>query len=558
MAFASVSFAKVGVIGLMVAVVVAGTWVVSQDAPVLSTPRSKSEAPPYRRGDDPTYAEELKRMAALLQDMGYQLKQSENRRAVERDELKAQIRAEAQKAIRQSQQEIERLNQALQGARDALDQKIQAAADDPRVSALREQINQLTTTQETLRQQLTEGLAQAAALPPAAPPEGPPAPTDERPEANRITQPPSVDANTEALRARLAGSGGPGKDAGPGDLQIAPGMLEVLEGLPGMDGVADRFRASSPPAPGFGPGVRGSAKTALGLSGEYVTLTPYVAGANDRARPASATDTAERLTPKRFPFTLKSSPDGASAVIPVHTIPDAATLVHNSTMTPLIGRVPVKGQLRDPFRFKLITGATNLATNGHRIPGIVNAVWTGYAVGVREQSCVRAYIDTVTFTFTDGRLHTVNRGKGQTEQAASVRDHLGYLTDAWGKPCLRGRYFNNAGDYLQDRGFAAFLDGLANAYSQSQVTTDRDAGVLSSYVSGNTYEYALGRGVSGATGEIADFVAERAADAFDVVYTPPGIDVQIFIETAIPIDYDTDGRRLHYRYASGGSHAALD
>lgn len=558
MAFASVSFAKVGVIGLMVAVVVAGTWVVSQDAPVLSTPRSKSEAPPYRRGDDPTYAEELKRMAALLQDMGYQLKQSENRRAVERDELKAQIRAEAQKAIRQSQQEIERLNQALQGARDALDQKIQAAADDPRVSALREQINQLTTTQETLRQQLTEGLAQAAALPPAAPPEGPPAPTDERPEANRITQPPSVDANTEALRARLAGSGGPGKDAGPGDLQIAPGMLEVLEGLPGMDGVADRFRASSPPAPGFGPGGRGSAKTALGLSGEYVTLTPYVAGANDRARPASATDTAERLTPKRFPFTLKSSPDGASAVIPVHTIPDAATLVHNSTMTPLIGRVPVKGQLRDPFRFKLITGATNLATNGHRIPGIVNAVWTGYAVGVREQSCVRAYIDTVTFTFTDGRLHTVNRGKGQTEQAASVRDHLGYLTDAWGKPCLRGRYFNNAGDYLQDRGFAAFLDGLANAYRQSQVTTDRDAGVLSSYVSGNTYEYALGRGVSGATGEIADFVAERAADAFDVVYTPPGIDVQIFIETAIPIDYDTDGHRLHYRYASGGSHAALD
>lgn len=99
---------------------------------------------------------------------------------------------------------------------------------------------------------------------------------------------------------------------------------------------------------------------------------------------------------------------------------------------------------------------------------------------------------------------------------------------------------------------------MANAYSQSQVTTDRDAGVLSSYVSGNTYEYALGRGVSGATGEIADFVAERAADAFDVVYTPPGIDVQIFIETAIPIDYDTDGRRLHYRYASGGSHAALD
>jgi integrating conjugative element protein (TIGR03752 family) len=85
-------------------------------------------------------------------------------------------------------------------------------------------------------------------------------------------------------------------------------------------------------------------------------------------------------------------------------------------MTPLVGRVPFRGRLRDPFRFKLITGATNLASNGHHIPGIANAVWTGYVVGVREQSCARAYIDTVTFTFEDGRIHTVHKGKGNTRK----------------------------------------------------------------------------------------------------------------------------------------------
>jgi len=249
-----------------------------------------------------------------------------------------------------------------------------------------------------------------------------------------------------------------------------------------------------------------------------------------------------------------------TAVIPVYTIPDAATLVNNSMMTPLVGRVPFMGRLTDPFRFKLMTGADNLAANGLRIPGVANAVWTGYAVGVREQSCVRAYLDTVTFVFEDGRIHTVHRGKGHGQNGGpvSVNENLGYLTDPWGKPCIRGQFFDNAGSYLKDRGIAAFLDGLANAYANSQVTVDRTAYGLNSYVSGHTYEYALGKGVSGATGEIANYVRERASDAFDVVYVPPGQNVQIFVEAEIPINYDTTGRKLQYAYGEGGDHAPLD
>ena len=51
---------------------------------------------------------------------------------------------------------------------------------------------------------------------------------------------------------------------------------------------------------------------------------------------------------------------------------------------------------------------------------------------------------------------------------------------------------------------------------------------------------------------------ERAVDAFDVVYVPPGINVQLFVETEIPIDYDTQGRQLRYSYAEESPRATLD
>jgi hypothetical protein len=43
-----------------------------------------------------------------------------------------------------------------------------------------------------------------------------------------------------------------------------------------------------------------------------------------------------------------------------------------------------------------------------------------------------------------------------------------------------------------------------------------------------------------------------------VIYVPPGIRVQIFVESQIPIDYDTDGRKLHYAYRQRVSHDPLD
>lgn len=523
----SLPFTKTAVLGLAVAVLAGVVWVTSLERPEGPTRSAKTEGSATRRGDDPTYADELRKLTALLQDMRYRFDQTENQRILDQDRLSDQTRTATAALARQSKAEIERLNKALEEAKKALDQKIQEAAAVPTDAVLREQIEKLQADQEALRRPL------AGEGGPGGPSE---AGSDRRPEANRILNPSSASRPN---------------DTAPGALELAPGGLEMLRQLPGMAGLADRLEAQAGEGRQAPPGRPG--KNIAGLPDDYVALTPFAGAPRTGASAAASVSYA----PKPYPFTVKAGPDGASAVIPVYTLPDAATLVQNATMTPLVGRVPFRGRLRDPFRFKLITGATNLASNGHHIPGIANAVWTGYVVGVREQSCARAYIDTVTFTFEDGRIHTVHKGKGNTSKDASVQDNLGFLTDQWGKPCIRGQYFNNAGAYLRDRGVAAFLDGLADAYANAQLTTYHNDG-LTTYVSGNTYEYAGAKGIATAAGDIAQYVAERAEDAFDVIYVPPGIQVQIFVESQIPIDYDTDGRKLHYSYLQRASHDPLD
>ena len=503
MALLSSSASRLAVIGLAVASLGGLYALFRLDSSPVSTAKTRAEAPSVRRGDDPTYADELRAMTALLQDMRYRFEQTENQRIVDRERAERAVREATQEAAQQSRQEADRLNQALREAREAADQKISELAARRPDSGLKQEIDRLTDEVNALR---AHPPARAEGKDGASGPE------------NRMGA-----GHSEANRV-LAPSDGPA----PGTPPLAPGILDPWRGVAGWEGLADRLVGSAeadraPPRPAS------SGRWMPGLRGDYLTVTPYSAGGGTARALASAHRapvTSVSYQPKRYPFTVKAERDGASAVIPVYTIPDAATLVHNSMMTPLVGRVPFLGRLTDPFRFKLITGADNLAANGLRIPGVANAVWTGYAVGVREQSCVRAYLDTVTFVFQDGRIHTVHRGKGQGAVGAgagavSVNQHLGYLTDPWGKPCIRGQFFDNAGRY--------------------------------------TYEYAAAQGLSGTAGEIADYVRERASDAFDVVYVPPGQGVQIFVEAEIPIDYDTAGRQLQYAYGGeGDSPGSLD
>ncbi|MBS9781379.1 MAG: TIGR03752 family integrating conjugative element protein [Gammaproteobacteria bacterium] len=287
------------------------------------------------------------------------------------------------------------------------------------------------------------------------------------------------------------------------------------------------------------PNLGGNDDSITGLAG--ADLSKLLGGINKNID--------EQVLPmKRLEYETETS-DGKQKLLtrfPIYTLPPTTMLTDSTLLTPLIGRVPVGGNVNDPFRFQLEIGAENLAVNGHHIPGVQKAIASGYATGIREQSCVRATISTMTFIFEDGRISTV---KGNSKDS---NDGLGYLTDPQGTPCILGEYVNNASSYLKDRSMAAFLAGLAQAYGQSQVSYTEKNGGLKGYLSGNVYQFAAAQGIASTADEIAQYVRERAREAFDVVYVPQASRVQVILQEEIDIDYDLKNRKINYLNTNQG------
>ncbi len=237
--------------------------------------------------------------------------------------------------------------------------------------------------------------------------------------------------------------------------------------------------------------------------------------------------------------------------IPVYTIPRNATLFDNDTLTALLGVIPVEGSILDPIRFKLITGGTNLATNGLFIPGVKNIVWSGIAIGNREMSCVRGELHSVTFTFEDGTIRTVSSSKSSSDTNLRSKRILGYISDRRGSPCIEGLLITNASDYLRDRMIAAGAGATASAFSSTQErTVTRSDGSSESYFFGDdTGKYIGSKALAGGLGELSQYLAERSRNAVDLVYVEAGQQVVLHVEDQIDIDYDPNGRKLAYEHS---------
>lgn len=235
------------------------------------------------------------------------------------------------------------------------------------------------------------------------------------------------------------------------------------------------------------------------------------------------------------------------SAIPVFTIPQNATLINNTSMTALVGIVPTRGSVLDPFRFKVITGDTNIATNALFLPqGIKNIVWSGIATGNREMSCVRGEVHSVTFTFEDGTIitHNAQADQGKNKLGGNL---LGYISDRRGNPCLPGQLITNAGDYLRDRmiatGFAAAAEGVATTQLDTIVSAE---GHAQQFFAGNAADYIAAKTLQGGLNELTGYLRERQRNAVDLVFIPGGMDLVIHVETQINIDYKPDGRRLDH------------
>ncbi|HEX7635294.1 MAG TPA: TIGR03752 family integrating conjugative element protein [Noviherbaspirillum sp.] len=256
--------------------------------------------------------------------------------------------------------------------------------------------------------------------------------------------------------------------------------------------------------------------------------------------------------------------------VPYFTIPENATLANVTAMTAIVGRIPVDGRVQDPMQFKLLIGRDNLAANGQEIPDdIAGIVVSGIAIGDMTLSCSEGAIQSLTFIFNDGTIRTVSQranggmllggGAGGTsggKQSIATSSKLGYISDAYGNPCIAGKFVTNAPSYLTDVIGLKSLTVAANSFAAAQTSTVNSGLGMSSGVTGNKGSYALGQAVGGAADEVTSWVMRRMNNSFDAIVTAAGARVVVHIDQEIKLDKAFNGRKLDYGNLNGPATAS--
>ncbi|MBD2781168.1 TIGR03752 family integrating conjugative element protein [Xenorhabdus szentirmaii] len=225
---------------------------------------------------------------------------------------------------------------------------------------------------------------------------------------------------------------------------------------------------------------------------------------------------------------------------PVYTLPENATLVGSQAMTALLGRVPINGTVTDPYPFKILIGKDNLTANGIELPEVEGAVVSGSASGDWTLSCVRGQVNSITFVFQDGTVRTLP-GSGQKT------NNIGWLSDENGIPCISGERKSNAGTYLPTLFALSAMNSAGEAVNENQQTVQTNgSGGLTTALTGNAGQAALGKAMSGGMKDMSEWLKQRYSQTFDAVYVPPGARVVVHITQSLAIDYETTGRKVRY------------
>ncbi|MBR9881247.1 MAG: TIGR03752 family integrating conjugative element protein [Gammaproteobacteria bacterium] len=242
-----------------------------------------------------------------------------------------------------------------------------------------------------------------------------------------------------------------------------------------------------------------------------------------------------------------------SSVEPVYTLPENSTLMGSVAMTALLGRVPIDGTVNDPYPFKVVIGGENLTANGVTLPEVESAIVSGTATGDWTLSCVRGQVNSMTFVFEDGTVRTLPAPDDVNSGDGSGRTTLGWLSDPRGLPCIPGDRKTNAQQFLLTSFILGAAEAGADAMAMNEVTTSVDSGGVVSGLTGDSGRYAASQALAGGVSDVRQWVQERFGQTFDAVYVPPGQPVAIHIERELPIDYETQGRRVRYDRSSAAN-----
>ena len=251
---------------------------------------------------------------------------------------------------------------------------------------------------------------------------------------------------------------------------------------------------------------------------------------------------------------MNSNEDQKVLPVPYYTIPANGTSVKDRLMTALVGRIPVKGVVTDPYPFKIVVSDDNLAANGLRIPHLQQMIVSGYCEGDLLLMGVRGWVTSLTFVFDDGTISTTTSNDNDIGNF-NKSNSLGYLSDKYGNPYIPGlKFITNAGMYMAMKGVMNATAGAANAYSLSQTTTASSpiGGTSTTAVTGSQGKFILGQAASSAASGSQQWIDDRESQSFDAVYVAPTdgkghyIEVAINFSKEIHIDYNPKGRKINY------------
>lgn len=241
---------------------------------------------------------------------------------------------------------------------------------------------------------------------------------------------------------------------------------------------------------------------------------------------------------------------------PVYTLHRGAMLANAVSMTALMGRIPMNGQVTDPYPFSMIVGRENLMANGFTLPDVQGAIVTGTVTGDWSLSCVRGVVESIDFIRADGSILSFPEEEEAIDSGfdgTSVKTgDLGFLADPNGNPCLTGERISNAPEYLTTQGLLDAASAAANAVAISQQTISVDGSTSTSAMTGNAAKNAAAESAAAFTGTVSEFIQARMGASFDIVYTPPGTKASIHLRKPVTLRAPAQPVRVRYDTPSQG------
>lgn len=375
------------------------------------------------------------------------------------------------------------------------------------------------------------------------------------PEENLVPETPPApvtldDSDTPSEEVRAVGAGLAAIGAQIDEL--AAGQAELAERVAGIERRADILETVPAAEPGEQPtapeaGGQVELPAAPSGLGERIEspLAPFIGGGDGGAptpapqirwiapaAPLPATAAEGAGLPVALPSTAIRAALGKTAR---GSVPPGA-MIDAWTLTALVGRIPVRGQVADAWPFKVVSGR-GTASNWTAL-NLDGLIWEGVAYGDYTLRCVRGQLRRVTAIFSDGSSAVF---EGRQDSVDSLTSGLGWLTDGSGRPCLTGELITDAPRQIGRQALVGTIVGLARTVAENERTRTVNAeGVETSTLTGDATRAAVGDALSQAAQNIQTYLTARQADIWDAIYTPPNQAVTIHVAQEIIFESDDD------------------